>query len=293
MLFMELNDDSSEKVTYNYDDYPIYIKKAFLSLYPDYAALAHWHDDLEFIYILSGEMQYNVNGKIVTVSDDEGIFINSRQMHFGFSAAKKECEFICIRLHPILLCANSAYESDYVLPVLNNADLDYLLLKREKPWQNKIIDIILTMYKIKDDRTVPLQVQSLFWYFWTLLYENMSFSKEIKIKNTDFSVLKNMLEFVQHNYTEKISLSEISKAGMVGESKCCKLFSKYIGQTPNTYLTNYRLQKSIELLKNTDMTITEIALNNGFGGSSYFAETFRKKYKLSPSKYRKEHKVQL
>lgn len=286
MPFMELNDDRSEKVIYDYADYPIYIRRAVLSLYPNYAALAHWHDDIELMYILSGTMQYNVNGEIVTLSAGEGLFINSRQMHFGFSAEKEECDFICVRLHPILLCANSAFESDYILPVLNSPAAGFIFLQRNARWQNEILDIILSLYEKKDAETAPLQVQSLFWRLWSLIFEHIPSAAVNRQKNTDFSALKNMLAFIQQNYRQKISLAEIAKAGVMGESKCCKLFSKYIGQTPNTYLTNYRLQKSIELLQSTDMTVTEIALASGFGGSSYFAEVFKRKYETSPTKYR-------
>lgn len=285
MLIMELNEDNSEKVVYDYEDYPIYIKRAYLSLYPDYSALAHWHEDIELIYVLSGEMQYTVNGKTTTISETNGIFINSKQMHFGFSAKKQECDFICIRLHPMLLCANFAYESNYVSPIIGGS-LSFIHLKREIPWQSEILDAVLKIYKIKDEKNAPLLVQSLFWHFWSVLFENVAAIKQGKIKNSDFSVLKNMLGFIHKNYQEKISLEEISKAGAVGNSKCCKLFSKYIGQTPNAYLTNYRLQKGLELLKTTDMTVSEIALLVGFCGGSYFAEIFKKKHKISPTKFR-------
>ena len=84
----------------------------------------------------------------------------------------------------------------------------------------------------------------------------------------------------------KITLADIAASGAVGQSKCCKLFAKYIGQTPNLYLIQYRLGKSTELLKNTDMTVTEIAYAVGFNGSSYYAEAFRKWCGKSPMEYR-------
>ena len=55
MLSLEMRDDRSEKVRYDYTDYPIYIRRALLSSYPGYAAPTHWHDDIEFIAVLSGE----------------------------------------------------------------------------------------------------------------------------------------------------------------------------------------------------------------------------------------------
>lgn len=90
---MILKSDYSEMIHYDSPDYPIYTKYCVLSSYPNYAAPSHWHDDIEFIAIISGEMQYNVNGKIVTLHPGEGILVNSCQMHYGYSTTKKECHF--------------------------------------------------------------------------------------------------------------------------------------------------------------------------------------------------------
>ena len=46
-----LTDDRSEKVLYDYPDYPIYIRRGLLSFYPEYKASSHWHDDVEFISV--------------------------------------------------------------------------------------------------------------------------------------------------------------------------------------------------------------------------------------------------
>ena len=95
-----------------------------------------------------------------------------------------------------------------------------------------------------------------------------------------------MVRFVQNNYRKKISLAEIAASGAVGQSKCCRLFAGYFSRSPNEYLTHYRLRKSIQLLLDTDMTVTEIALSTGFGSASYYAETFRRKLGKSPKEYR-------
>ena len=101
-----------------------------------------------------------------------------------------------------------------------------------------------------------------------------------------------MVGYIQKSYCERITLDDIAAAGAVGQSKCCKLFGRYISLYPNAYLIRYRLNQSIWFLKNTDSTITEIAQTVGFSGSSYYAEAFRKWYKKSPSAYRKEIRTQ-
>lgn len=286
MLLLELKDDHSEKVHYDYTDYPIYVRRSLLSSYPDYAAPMHWHDDIEFIAVLSGKMRYNINGEIVTLKENEGIFVNAKQLHFGFSAEKNECDFICILLHPLMLCTTYAYERDFVLPILHNSNAAYIKLDPAIVWQNTIIKFIKEIYSVKDEKSAVLKIQNLFLSIWIQLYENIPPEGQFKRQNTDLSILKNMIGFIQQNYMVKITLADIAASGAAGQSKCCKLFAKYIGQTPNIYLMQYRLDKSTELLKNTDMTITEIAHAVGFSGSSYYAETFRKWYGKSPSEYR-------
>lgn len=83
-----------------------------------------------------------------------------------------------------------------------------------------------------------------------------------------------------------VATTPTTASGAVGQSKCCKLFAKYIKQSPNTYVTQYRLDKSTALLKDTDKTVTEIATAVGFNGSSYYAEAFRKWYGTSPTEFR-------
>lgn len=287
MMILELKDDRSEKVRYDYGDYPIYIRRGLLSTYPNFAAPVHWHDDIELIVVLSGEMQYNVNGEVIQLQENEGIIVNARQLHFGFSEARTECDFICVLFHPLLLCATAAYERDFVLPVLHNQRAAFVKLDQEAAWKQAILENGRRLYAVKGEKAAPIKAQVMFLDIWVRLYENIAPESKKELQNTDLSILKNMIGFIQQNYTEKISLGEIAASGAVGQSKCCRLFGKYIRQTPNAYLTQYRLDKSTELLKHTDMTMTEVAHATGFGGSSYYAEAFRRWSGTSPSAYRK------
>ena len=287
MLSVDLKDDRSEIVHYDFEDYPIYIRKALLSSYNNFEAPSHWHDDIEFIAVLQGEMNYNINGEIITIRQNEGVFINSRQLHYGFSKTKTECDFICILIHPLMLCVSQALEQKYVVPLLQNENLPYTKLSADIPWQGELLACIRSMYHAKDDKAAPLTISSLFLKIWSILFENSNTSVSAKSRNNDFTTLKNMIGYIQKFYREKVTLDDIAAAGAVGQSKCCKLFDKYIGVTPNTYLIQYRLHQSTWYLKNTDMTITEIAQAVGFSGSSYYAEAFRKWHKYSPSEYRK------
>jgi AraC-like DNA-binding protein len=60
-----------------------------------------------------------------------------------------------------------------------------------------------------------------------------------------------------------------------------------LGLTPVAYLNRYRVQQARQLLKTTHKSITEIALDVGFSGSSYFSRIFRRETGMSPEAYRR------
>ena len=91
----------------------------------------------------------------------------------------------------------------------------------------------------------------------------------------------------QQAVKQMISLSDIARAGMVCESRCLKLFHLFTGQTPIRHLQQLRIVKSMRLLTGTEKNITDIALECGFSGVSYFIETFRRLNGITPLQYRK------
>ncbi len=278
--------DGSEKVKYDYDGYYSYIRKGLLSVWPNYSADSHWHDDLEFISVLSGYMDYNVNGEIIRLNAGQGIIVNARQLHFGFSAERRDCEFICILLHPLLLCTSQYIDREFVSPLLSDSSIPYIFLDKNTEWQKQILADIDEMCSRKDKANAPLYIQNLFYHIWLLLTENALKEKRIKRKDRNLSVLKDMLSFIQKNYANKVTLEEIAKSGNVSKSTCLAIFKKYLQDTPTNYLIGYRLKKASALLKETDLSVSEIAFEVGFQGTSYFAEAFRKNFGCSPGKYK-------
>ena len=290
MILMNLKDDRSEKIQYNNSDYPIFIRRGLLSQYPNRTVPIHWHDDIELTLVFDGEVNCNVNGITTKIQKGEGFIVNARQMHCTLPNPKEECYFVCVLLHPMLLCPTPAYEQDFILPVIHNDSMPFVFLDPNTPWQQDIIEQIYFIDQCKEQSAMPLKIQSAFSMIWSLLYENLPPENSIPAsKNGDLMTVRNMVSFIQKHYTQKITLSDIALSGAVGQSKCCKLFSKYFRQTPNTYLNQYRLNKSLELLRNQDMSVTEIALSVGFSGASYYAEIFRKCFGKSPTEFRKDY----
>lgn len=285
---MELRTNGSEIINYDYDGFMSFVGKGKLSNYTNYASDTHWHDDIEFLIATTGDIQLNVNGKISSLKRGEGIVINAKQLHSAFSRDKKDAEFVCFLLHPMLLCTSQYIEQAFVSPVLYDSNIPYILLDSSKPWKKEAVEKLLDVFNVRNKKTAPLRIQAVFHEIWASICENeVSHKKTPSHYDACLSILKNMIIYVHKNYEQKISLEQIAYAGNISKSTCLTLFKKYINDTPINYLIGYRLQKSAALLKETDMTISEISAKVGFTSESYFTESFRKKFGSIPSKYRK------
>lgn len=285
MITIDMNDDRSERVKYDYHDFPIYIRRALLSSYPNYAADSHWHSDIEMIAVLSGQMLYNVNGRIITLNEGEGILVNTKQFHYGFSKSKTECDFICILFHPLILCSTKMFEAEFVKPILNS-EASCWHLSPKIPWQGEILKHIRYIFDKKADKTALLFMQGSLCLLWNELVLHTDGVDE-KRSESKLTTLKNMIAYIHSHYNEKVTLADIAAAGHISKRTCGNIFLEYQNKTPIEFLVDYRLRKSIELMKTTDMTILEISLAVGFSGASYYAETFRKHFGKSPFEYRK------
>lgn len=285
------NADSSETVAYNNPRFPAYVRYGILSSYPDYSAISHWHKDLEFILVKKGSMTYNVNGELIDISENNGIMVNSRQFHYGFSAEHQECEFICILLSPELLEGNDWFYQNYVEHIIENSSYPYLYLDSSN-WQKAILEKLKNLYHSFEGDSIKalsyFELMEDFISIMKILYEELHIEKQNLTKESDeLTSLRNMMAYIEEHFMEHISLESLASAGACCKSRCSLLFKKYLRDTPITYTTKLRLRKSLSALLDSDACITDIAYEYGFCGASYYCETFQKYYGISPLKYRK------
>lgn len=282
--------DGSERIAYDDPRIPIYVRKGDLKSMSNMAALCHWHEDVELLMPVKGYLSYNVEGRVITVQEGNGIFVNSRHMHYGFSADGSDCEYICITFRPQLLCGCEEVINRYVMPVLTSPSLSHLVLRKVNPEHGPMLGAIHRVWNLywQQPEGFQMQVVANLLMFWQGLYsaarEQLG---ETVTTDRNLLTLKQMLEYVRTHYTERIRVDDIAAAGSVCRTKGCQIFKQYLNRSPNDYVTSFRLEKGAELLKGTDLSITEIAGSCGFSGASYFTELFTRYKGITPTAYRK------
>ena len=284
--------DASEIVRYDEVGIPLSIREGLLSAYPNHRALCHWHEDIEWVYIRSGQMNYYMNGKRVLLNTGEALMVNSRQMHYGYSENGQDCDFIRILCHPKIFITNSVLYQSYIAPVLSNPSLEYLHLKPVFPEDAEALQLLPEILRIKKEHPAAYEIEaaallSLLWCRLLRSHPMMPNEATTKPKEPDLLVQRDMVSYIYSHYSESINLDEIAAAGKVCRNKCCQIFRRYLNQSPIDFLNHYRLEVSCHLLNNTKLSIAEICTACGFNHQSYYSKIFLRTYSCSPRDFRK------
>ncbi|MDN7229743.1 helix-turn-helix domain-containing protein [Staphylococcus haemolyticus] len=98
-------------------------------------------------------------------------------------------------------------------------------------------------------------------------------------------------EFINQHFMERIGLDDLSDYINLSSSYTSRLFTKKLGTSFNSYLNKVRTRNAEHDLKYSDISITDIAMKNGFSNSTSLAKHFKLWYHMTPGDYRKEFQV--
>jgi len=113
--------------------------------------------------------------------------------------------------------------------------------------------------------------------------------RDAESKNRYSTVLKSAISYIDEHFAdEDISLNTVAKTVNVSANYFSAVFSQEIGETFIEYLTNKRMEKAKQLLRQTSMRSGEVAFNVGYKDPRYFSFLFRKTVGCTPRDYRGE-----
>ena len=253
----------------------------------------HWHEEIEIIYMLDGNMQVGLNNEtyilgprdifligrgnvhhfISSVEPNHSVIIQFGLSFFGsFSSIIRNAQFVS----PLLefskkldtnmdSCAHSAIEKQILAMIEENE------VKKEgyqMALKARLFDLMVILV-----RQVPMQPFS---------------SRE---KNHQVSRLKRLdrvLAYIDSNYDKKLTLDDVADVANYSPYHFTRFFKDTTGMTFNEYLNSVRVKIAEEHLLDEDTPITEVAYISGFNSIQTFNRVFKKSKGCTPTEYRKK-----
>lgn len=252
----------------------------------------HWHEEFELCLVKGGAIKYKTTSKEQILYKGDVVFLNAKTIHALEPILPCDDLFLSVHFfNDVFLSGGRGNTIDvkYVYPLQSNEYVDMIVFKagtKEAEIATKIIEENILLKRNKDK----------FWEFdlrrnicdlWKIVYE--------AIENADIVVdypsgankqLRDAIAFIQENYHKKITLNDISEYVHISTRGCDRMFKKYLQMSPIMYLHSVRLQKATSMLADMNKSISEIAIENGYAGSSHFGKIFKEQHNLTPKEYR-------
>ena len=243
----------------------------------------HWHNNIEFDFVLSGKIKGRINKDYVEVNVGSFFFVNSGELHETEASDKNMINAITILLSYDLL-------KEYCPKI----DLYYFDFVGNEEAEERIKKLIIKCAEIyaKKEEFYELELSIILREICYILLKDCKRIKEesnlARYEDKSSINIKKAISYMEENYDLDLSLKDIAfEIGMV-PTYFSRFFKKSTGETFYCYLNKIRLYHAYKELMNTDESITEIALNNGFKNVKSFIEAFKKVYKCTPAKYKKQ-----
>lgn len=242
----------------------------------------HWHRGLEIIFILSGTYHYYVNTEIIRAKKGDILTVNSGTIH-TLTAASTGCW---------------AYVCKFNLKLLSTMFQEFKLITSYLParqLQEKGVagDLESIFHKIHHEMETKehyyeIISKSLLFEIWGILSRHFADDNSMIMNGFElFNKFHEGLKYINENYMQDIQLEDLSKVLNYSTYYTSKLFSQFTNMNLKKYINILRINKALELLTNTDLSISEIAIQCGFNTIKSFNNNFRKILNKTPREIRK------
>ena len=285
----EIDESGSERIRYDNPEFRVFARRnnnLANEVFP--GMVIHYHKDVELICIRSGYASYRVNDKVIHLESGDGIIVNSDQLHLLISEDVDYC-LDCVIFDTELIMGNKYIKEKYMPFLIGDAAPDCIVLRSNNATDKIILEGIGQIVYMSYLEDHEMEILSVLQRVYQLLYETMiKVDSKRALSAPDLNSMRDMIDYINNNYSGRITVAGICDRGCIGKNACIDMFKKYTHMSPIDYVRNVRLLNAIDYLKNSEMSITEIAYAVGFNSASYFTKSFRQFYDMTPGEYRKK-----
>lgn len=238
----------------------------------------HYHPEMEIVFILEAG-QVKLNNLTYDVKAQDLVIICPNTAHLI------NCNYKSIVFHLDFIGLKNldAISKQYLAPIQEGTMTIEPIIE-----DYEILNIVSQLVDIIEAKEpfYELLVKEILCSFFYALYTG-EYVKENNGGNIlSYGVISKAIDYIEENYQQNITLETLAGICNYSKSYFMKVFKERTGKTSNDYLIEYRLNKALELLEYSTHPIHEIITMVGFFNVSNFNRLFKKRFGISPERYR-------
>ena len=229
-------------------------------------------------------METTIENTSYVINEKELMLYGPGQFHTQHIAKGQSCSYITIVFSMVNITPEApSGENDLLLNKVFTYDKKiYTLLKDfvqessvQIPYLNSLMTCLLQEIIIRLLRTEFLARKE---------------EKPVSLSRQHYQdeLLERILSYIDESICEPLTIAEICQKFSISRSSLQLLFKENLDQTPKKYISDLKLEKSCQLIREQKYSISEISLLLGFNSIHYFSRAFTNKYNMAPSEYSKQ-----
>jgi AraC-like DNA-binding protein len=254
------------------------------------------HEFFEMIYVKKGSTVFEISGKPILLGPNDIVIIKPNQYHKFTVKSESGCEFIVLNFDFQDQCNERVSEvslEDFLNFVSSRETGAFISIKVSQ--KNEIINLLNRILEERQSNEIGSEFlnQLLVLELFVLISRALKAEWENSIKNKSpklKEVIHASVAFINNNFERKISLADIASYVFLSPSYFTRAFKEQMRTSPINYLLRVRIERSKELLADTNQKVGHIALSVGFSNQQRFNELFKKHTGMTPLQYRKKQK---
>lgn len=278
-----------EKIKHGGVEYPIGIHDTAYGngfrLYP------HIHREFEFLVMEEGRGLVYIDGQEYSVGSGQAVFVGQNSLHLGIADGREPCKFFALVFAPEFLCGSGgdAVFSECVLPVMDGELSLPSFYSGDEDWQRELVSRAENVDRLNREkpRFYQLSIKAEMLEIWRLALSHAHRGRTARAAAEDEMV--KAIEYINAEYASQMTLKTIADRVNLSQSYFCRRFSSVMHMSPFEYLLRVRIDNGCRLLRDSVLSVGEIATLCGFNSFSYFSKKFAAIVGDTPLGYRKLH----
>lgn len=279
-----------EKMTMPDPNFPMKLNKLCSTGVQKTAIYAHWHREMELLFITKGSGLCRCNNHVFEVHPGDLVVVNCNEVHYCQNISEV-FEYDCIILDPYIL--NSRFidlcDSKYITPIIENR----ILFNNHIPQDADVKACITSINKEFNQREVGFELAlkaSLYQLIVILMRHHIArilTDVQVKYRMKNIDRFNHIIHYIETHYADDLTVDHLSHQAHMSKYHFCRMFKKMTGHTVTHYINSVRIQEADNLITHTDMSMSEITYAVGFHDTSYFSRIYKMFKEISPSEKRK------
>lgn len=249
---------------------------------PGYCFKGESHRFFELTYVDTGKMFTEVDGVTYQLGEKELILYGPGQHHTQYTAENQSVSYVTV-LFDMKNLAEDMPENWYdplINKVFSQSKKTYTLMKT-------MVQESATAIPYRDTLMLCLLTETIVRLLQAEFTAPEKMGSSIARQNYQDELFNSIVSFIESKLYEPLTVADVCQKFSLSRSSLQLLFKNAVNQSPKKFISDMKLKKSCEMLRENKYTVSEISLKLGYSSIHYFSNAFNQKYHISPSEYAK------